>query len=79
MNDRVTLYRLLLVLGILALLIVASNIYLGGIPVLGKLPGDIELDYPGGFLYLPIMTSFLLAALIIALALAVSMNSKNEP
>jgi hypothetical protein len=78
MNDSRSFVRLLLGLGILALLLVAANVYLGSIPVLGNLPGDFELDYPGGFIYLPFATSVCVALLVTLLASVLTTSSKND-
>ena len=78
MNDHWAYLRLLLVLGILALLMVAAKVYLGGIPVLGTLPGDIELDYPGGYLYLPIMSSIAVALFVTLLAAVLNTSTNND-
>ena len=64
--------RTLVIFG--ALLVgVGLLVYLGpGLPLLGKLPGDIRIERPGFRLYVPLTTGLLLSALVSGLLLLVS-------
>lgn len=65
MDDQLFFLRLLVVLLLLALGIMLAMVYLPSIPIIGELPGDIEVDLPGLSLYVPFTTSLLLSILLI--------------
>jgi Protein of unknown function (DUF2905) len=57
--------RFLILAGILLVLIGGAVYFAGkaGVP-LGRLPGDVRIEWRGGSLYLPIATSILLSAVL---------------
>ncbi|MBN1447530.1 MAG: DUF2905 domain-containing protein [Bacteroidetes bacterium] len=77
MEEQIAFLRLLIVLIILVLATILAMVFLPGIPLLGSLPGDLEVDLPGVSLYLPITTSILLGALLTLIAFFVHRHSQN--
>jgi len=64
--------RMLMIFGVL-LVAVGLLVYAGpGVPLLGKLPGDIRIERPGFRLYFPLTTCLLLSALVSGLLLLIS-------
>ena len=64
--------RMLMIFGVL-LVVVGLLVYAGpGVPLLGKLPGDIRIERPGFRLYFPLTTCLLLSALVSGLLLLIS-------
>jgi hypothetical protein len=64
--------RMLMIFGVL-LVVVGLLVYAGpGVPLLGKLPGDIRIERPGFRLYFPLTTCLLLSAVVSGLLLLVS-------
>ena len=72
MEDHIAFIRVLSLVILLISLIVLLNVLGGYIPVLGHLPGDIEFDYPGGSMYLPMVTSALVSAVLTSAAYVLS-------
>ena len=68
MNDYQTPLRLLAVLLVMATLLFWLVAFFDGIPLVGMLPGDIEVDIPTGMAYLPVTTSILTALLLTVIA-----------
>ena len=68
MNDYQTPLRLLAVLLVMATLLFWLVAFFNGIPLVGMLPGDIEVDIPTGMAYLPVTTSILTALLLTVIA-----------
>lgn len=56
--------RLLIFLGIVIILIGTFLLFVGKIPWLGKLPGDIIIQRPGFSLYIPITTMILISVIL---------------
>ena len=77
MQDHLNFLRLLLVLLVMSLALVASILFLEHIPLIGKLPGDLEIDFPGVSLYVPITTTVLLGILLTFITFFVHRNSKK--
>lgn len=71
MNDFVTPLRLLATLLILFVLLLWLAQYFQGFPMIGSLPGDIEVDLPRGSVYLPITTSVIFGLLLTVIAYAI--------
>lgn len=71
MNDLLTPLRLLAALLVLVTLPFWLTAFVDGIPLVGALPGDIEVELPTGMVYLPITTSLLAALLLTAVATAI--------
>lgn len=71
MNDFVTPLRLLATLLILCMLFIWLAQYFHGFPLIGSLPGDIEVDLPRGSVYMPITTSVILGLLLTVVAYAI--------
>ena len=64
--------RMLMIFGVL-LVVVGLLVYAGpGVPLLGKLPGDIRIERPGFRLYFPLTTCLLLSAVVSGLLLLIS-------
>ena len=64
--------RMLIIFGVL-LVVVGLLVYAGpGVPLLGKLPGDIRIERPGFRLYFPLTTCLLLSAVVSGLLLLIS-------
>lgn len=60
---------------VLGLLLVAGGVLLhygGGIPFLGKLPGDIRIDRPGVKVYLPVTTCIVISLILSLICYIVS-------
>ncbi len=77
MEDQLAFLRLLLILLVLTLAVVAGMLFLPHIPFIGILPGDMEFDFPGNTLYVPITTTILLSGLLTFIAFLVQRNSKK--
>lgn len=58
------LAKALIVLGLSLAALGAVLLFLGKIPLLGRLPGDVVVKRPGFTLYLPLGTSLLLSAIL---------------
>ena len=64
--------RMLMIFGVL-LVVVGLLVYAGpGVPLLGKLPGDIRIERPGFRLYFPLTTCLLLSVLVSGLLQLIS-------
>jgi hypothetical protein len=77
MDDLATSLRLFAVLLALSVLLLLASVYLDGIPLVGDFPGDLEIDVPGGFVYLPFTSSILLGALLASIAYAIQKFSRK--
>ncbi len=77
MDDRATLFRLFAVLLALSMLLLWLSVHVGGLPLIGVLPGDFDLDVRGGSLYLPITTSVLLGILLTLVAYGIQKLSRK--
>jgi uncharacterized BrkB/YihY/UPF0761 family membrane protein len=77
MQDQLNFLRLLLVLLVLTLALVAAMLFLQHIPLIGALPGDIEVDFPGVSLYVPITTTVLLSMVLTFVVFFLHRNSKK--
>ncbi|MDX9757829.1 MAG: DUF2905 family protein [Bacteroidota bacterium] len=71
MNDLATPLRLIAVLLVLcmALLLMAQHFH--GIPLIGQLPGDFEIELPRGTVFIPVSTTLLFGLLLTLIALAI--------
>jgi hypothetical protein len=79
MDDRHTAMKLFLMLLLVAALVYVQVLLYGRIPLLGKLPGDIVINYPGAVLYIPIVSSIIVSGLLILLAyLAQRISNDNN-
>ncbi|MCB2204408.1 DUF2905 domain-containing protein [bacterium] len=76
MEDQLAFLRLLLVLLVLSVAVVAGMLFLQHIPLIGMLPGDMEFDFPGISIYIPITTTILLSVLLTLVAYLVHRHSK---
>jgi hypothetical protein len=61
--------RLLIVLGVVAVIVGAALLYLPRIPWLGRLPGDIVVQREGFTFYFPLATS-----IVVSLVLTLLLN-----
>ncbi len=77
MDDRFTPVRLIAALLLLSVLLLWVAMYFHGIPLIGELPGDFEIDIPGGSLYVPLATSVLLSLLLTFVAYAIQSLSRK--
>lgn len=77
MNDFQTPLRLLALLLVLVTLLFWLTAFVDGIPFVGTLPGDIEVELPTGMAYMPITTSLLTALLLAAVAAAIQKLSRK--
>lgn len=77
MEEQLAFFRLVVILFILVLAVVLAMVYLPAIPLIGMLPGDIEIELPGVTLFLPFTTSLLLSAILTLLAYIVQRHSKK--
>ena len=77
MNDVVTPLRLLAVLLVLTTLLFWLTAFVDGIPLVGMLPGDLEVELPTGMAYLPITSSVLAAVLLTLIAAAIQKLSRK--
>jgi hypothetical protein len=64
--------KTLMLFGGLLVLVGLALYFAPSIPMLGKLPGDIRIERPGGRFYFPITTCLLLSAVISAVLILVS-------
>ena len=71
MNDFATPLRLIAVLLVLCMVMLWLAQHFHGIPFIGQLPGDIEIDLPRGSVFLPVSTTLLFGLLLTLLALAI--------
>jgi hypothetical protein len=58
------LARILVLIGLVFVAVGAVLHLLPSVPLLGKLPGDIRIEFSGFTLYVPITTCFLLSAFL---------------
>lgn len=77
MEDQLAFFRLLVILFILVLAVVLAMVFLPSIPVIGTLPGDMEIDLPGATLYLPLTTSIVISAVLTLIAFFVHRHSQD--
>ncbi|PLX32611.1 MAG: DUF2905 domain-containing protein [Ignavibacteria bacterium] len=77
MDDHLFFLRLLVVLLLFALGIMLAMVYLPSIPIVGDLPGDVEVDLPGLSLYVPFTTSLLLSILLTIVVYLIKRVSKK--
>ena len=77
MQDHLAFLRLLVVLLLLTIGLVAAMLLLDHIPLIGALPGDMEIDFPGISLYLPVTSTLLLSALLTLIAVVVHKQSQK--
>lgn len=77
MEDHLAFLRLLLILLILTAAVIGSMLFVQHIPLIGMLPGDMEFDFPGISIYVPITTTLLLSAVLTAVAYFVQRKSKK--
>jgi hypothetical protein len=77
MEDQLTLLRLLVVLLLVTLGTLLAMVYLPDIPFVGVLPGDMEFDFPGISIYLPLTTSVLISALLTGIVYVLQRFSKK--
>lgn len=77
MEEQLAFLRLVVILFILVLAVVLAMVYLPAIPLVGMLPGDIEIDLPGATLFLPFTTSLLLGAILTLIAYLVQRYSQK--
>lgn len=64
LRDMNHLARMFVFAGLALLALGLLLQYAPGLPLLGKLPGDIRIDRPGYRLYIPITTCLLLSAVL---------------
>ena len=77
-KEFMLLFRLAAVLTVLSILTLLAAARFQEIPLIGKLPGDFEIDLPGISLYLPVATSILIALVISAIAFFFHDSSNNN-
>ncbi|MFA6233685.1 MAG: DUF2905 family protein [Bacteroidota bacterium] len=77
MEDRFTPIRLVAALLIVCMLLLWLSLRYHGLPLIGQLPGDIELDLPAGSVYLPLATSAILGLLLTLVAFAIQKLSRK--
>jgi asparagine N-glycosylation enzyme membrane subunit Stt3 len=68
---------LVLLCALFAVLFICFSFF-GRIPMLGQLPGDVDVPLPGGSVYLPIGTSVVLGALLTGLAYLSTRMKKSK-
>jgi len=64
MDSRFHLGRMLIILGVLLILSGLAVMYIGKIPYIGRLPGDINIRGKGWSFYFPIVTCLILSLII---------------
>ena len=62
--DNALLGKVLVVIGVLAIVAGLFLIYAGKIPFLGRLPGDISISRPNFSFHFPIMTSIIISIVL---------------
>ncbi|GEM_PF-2332072 len=77
MEEQLAFLRLVVILFILVLAVVLAMVYLPTIPLVGALPGDVEVDLPGVSLYLPFTTSIILSAVLTLIAYFIQRHSQK--
>ncbi|MBE0644645.1 MAG: DUF2905 domain-containing protein [Bacteroidetes bacterium] len=77
MDDRLTPLRLLAAMLVLSVAILWMSMFFHGLPLIGELPGDFEIDLPMGTMYLPLATSVLLGLLLTLIAYALQTLSRK--
>lgn len=64
MNDYGNMGKILVTIGLILVVAGLAIQYLGRVPFLGRLPGDIVIERPNAKFYFPITTSILISILI---------------
>ena len=77
MDDRFTPVRLVAALLVVSLLLLWVSLYFHGIPLIGELPGDFEVDVPGGSIYIPLTTSVLFGLILTLIAYGIQTLSRK--
>jgi K+-transporting ATPase A subunit len=76
--EIVSLLRLTAVMTILCIIVVLAAARFKGIPLIGVLPGDFEINLPGINLYLPLATSALFALIMTLIAVLVHDSTNHH-
>ncbi len=77
-ESAVHFVRLVFVLSLLAAALTAGFLFFGGIPLLGKLPGDMWIPLGGSSLYIPLSSSFLVSLVLTLIAVLTKPRSSNR-
>ena len=64
MEPRFHIGRVLVILGVLLLAAGLSLMYIGKVPFIGRLPGDIHLHGRGWSFYFPVVTCLILSLIL---------------